>query len=949
MTTFASWIKLRRRALDLTPDELAAQIGYASLTLEKIERGQHRPSLELAARLAEALAIPAHERQRFLQLAGSELAQRAEPPGAPEPIRPQPAPAAPALVGREAERAALAERLRDGGQRLVTLIGPGGIGKTSLALRVAADLAGAQPFADGVAVALLAPIAAAADAPLAIGAALGLSIHGAQPAADQLIDALRDRALLLVLDNLEHLLGQREGATFVALIKRVLAEAPGVRMLATSRERLRLRDERVIDLGGLALPASDTSQRAERAAAVQLFAERARRVAGAFALDAGNRVAVARICRRLEGLPLAIELAASWMRALTPHEIAGEIERSLDFLAGDDRDLPDRHRSLRAALEHSWQLLDAAERHTLARLSVFRGGCDRAAAAEVVGASLPILSALIDKSLVRAGASAGVTRYSLHELVRQYAAERLATDPADQAATEARHAAYYADMLQRSIASQTGGAAPEAWAALIGNIDNLRAAWAWATANGDSATVMSMARGLMILYDSQGWLLDGATLLGRAADSLRAAAPEALAARGLVLGWQGYFLYRAGRLAEAAQQMEEGLRLAQASGSDEGLALLLLNLGAVEIFTGRFARAHEFHTRATQVAEAAGDFFTRLWVQFFQGFEAMLTGNLPAAERLLSACLEAWRSQQFSRGIGSSLLMLGETARLAGRPAEAEACVRESLRVSSATRDSSTIAACLRELGAQALARGELDEARYLLAESYEGMLAVGDMIFAGRSRAMLVRLEAQRGELAAARQGCAELLRSARLGLGLLLTEAAYGLALILEAEGSPAEALAVLLALASVPGEQATLVLAARMREALERKLGPEARAQAASLARDKQLLPWLEALCARLPAPMLAAPAPANDAPIVPSGALLVPDTGEMLSPREIEVLRLMIAGLGNQAIADALVISLHTAKKHVARVLEKLGASTRTQAALRGRALGLAPLRDTPPTR
>ncbi len=278
---------------------------------------------------------------------------------------------------------------------------------------------------------------------------------------------------------------------------------------------------------------------------------------------------------------------------------------------------------------------------------------------------------------------------------------------------------------------------------------------------------------------------------------------------------------------------------------------------------------------------------------------------------------------------------------------QAEAYVRESLRTSSTAGDISTIAASLRELGAQALARGELEEARYLLAESYEGMQAVGDVIFAGRSRSMLVRLEAQRGDLAAARQGCAELLRSARAGLGLLLTEAAYGLALILEAEGSPADALAVLLVLGGAPGEHATLALAARLRSALERSLGSEQRAQAANLARGKQLLPWLEELCARLPAPALAAPA--DDAPIVPSGALLVPDTGEMLSPREVEVLRLMIAGLGNQAIADALVISLHTAKKHVARVLEKLGADTRTQAALRGRSLGLAPLRNTLPPR
>jgi len=946
--TFAHWLKCRRRALDLTQEELAARVGYASPTLQKIERGVRRPSRELAERLAHALAIPAHDQSRFLRLARLDPAlprdDAAERHEAPLAARPPTISPPVSLVGREAERAALLERLGHDHQRLITLIGPGGIGKTSLALQLAVDLAADTRFCDGVAVALFAPIATVNDVPLAILEALAIPVQRAQPAAEQLLAVLRERKLLLVLDNLEHLLSPAMAATLTQFLSRMLAEAPAVRLLATSRERLRLREEHVIDVRGLALPASDSGPRVERSAAVQLFVERAQRVAATFALDAHNRAAVAHICRRLEGLPLAIELAAAWTRALTPHEIAAEIDRSLDFLAGGDRDMPDRHRSLRAALDHSWHLLDRAEQRTLARLSVFSGGCERDATSAVVGATLPILSALIDKSLLCTASVAGTTRYTLHELVRQYAAERLASDPDDQQATALRHSAYYAELLQRWIAAQMRGSLQGNWAALNANSDNLRAAWTWAATTGDSSTVMNMALGLSLFYDTHGWVLDGAALFGRIAAALAAAPGDTRAAQGLVIGWQGYFLYRAGHLKEAARQLERGVALAQQVGSSEGLANLLLHLGSVELFSARFERAQARHAQAAHLADAANDHFTRQWVVVFQGMMALFGGDYPQAEQHLVQSLEIWRSQGFSRGIVATLLLLGETLRLAGRPSEAEAHIRDSLRLSSATRDISTVAACLRELGALALARGEWDEARYLLTESYEGMRAVGDPMFTGRSRSLLLQLEAQRGDLAAARQGCSELLGLARTGLALLLVEAAYGLALILAAENSHSEALSILIALENTPGEQITLERAAQLRADLERRLTPAACAQAAERAPAGDLLPWLEELCARGPAPTqpsLPPPAIDDSTPIVPSGALFVAETGAVLSPREVEVLRLLMAGASNRAIADTLVISLHTAKHHVASILAKLGVTTRAQAALRGRALGLAP--------
>jgi predicted ATPase len=214
------------------------------------------------------------------------------------------------LIGREAERSALRARLRAGGQCLITLIGPGGIGKTSLAFQVAADLGADLDVAYDVAVVPLAPITAASDVPLAIAEALGEPLQGARSVWDRLLAILRERGVLLVLDNCEHLLGPVEGAAFAALIRQMIEAAPRLQILATSRERLRLRDERVVTLAGLALPRDDTGARVERSDAVHVFVERAQRATPEFTLNAVNRAAVAQICRRLEGLPLAIELAA---------------------------------------------------------------------------------------------------------------------------------------------------------------------------------------------------------------------------------------------------------------------------------------------------------------------------------------------------------------------------------------------------------------------------------------------------------------------------------------------------------------------------------------------------------------------------------------------------------------------------------------------------------------
>lgn len=955
--TFGGWIKRLRAEHDLTQERLAARVGCAVQTIRTFESGTRRPSRAMAERLADALAVPADDRPRFLQQARASVGLSAHAPAdAPRSSRARP-PWAPTLelIGREAERAALLHLLRATGQRLLTIVGPGGIGKTSLALQVAADLASFEEpaFPDGVAVVQLAAAPSAAEVPRAIAEALDVPLHGPRPAAEQLVAALRDRAQLLVLDNLEHLLTAAEGDLVAALVHRLLAEAPGVRVLATSRERLRLRDERVVELGGLGLPPAEGGARVERSESVRLFVERAQRVAPDFVLNAAGRAAVAHICRQLEGMPLAIELAASWSRTLSPGEIAAEIDRSLDFLRLPERDAPERHRSMRAALDHSWRLLDDAERRTLARMAVFRGGCDPQAAEAVLAgdgaapqgepegarrfAHLALLTALIDKSLVRREQHGGTTRYTLHELVRQYAAEQLAADAADRTSSEARHTAYFAALLQRLIAPETGSYTPEARSQLNREIDNLRVAWARAAAAADTPALAAMARGFWVLYDDHGWLLGGAELFGSAAEALRAAGDGATL-RAHLLGSQAYFLGRAGRYAASRPLLEEGLALARAAGGSDGLGILNLSAGISELHLGRLAPALERFREAAGLARSSGDHFLQLWAEYWVGVIAALMGDYQAAESHAAAQAAAWRDLGYGRGEAVNLTLLGEVLRIGGRIEQATARLRESLRVAGAAHDSLVIGMCLCQLGALAWQQGELDEARYLLTESVEMLRELGDPWARGRSLAQLVRAELARGALRAARRACAELVECARITPALLTAEAAYDTALILDHEGDSEEALAVLLALGHGAGEHDTLQRAARLRSELARRLDSGRREAAARHAGDRALLPWLAEICARPPAPR----EEARPLPSAPAGGLHVAETGETLSPREVEVLRLLIAGAANSAIADTLVISRYTVKNHVASILQKLGVATRTQAALRGRALGLAPL-------
>ncbi|MFN8376606.1 MAG: AAA family ATPase [Anaerolineae bacterium] len=323
------------------------------------------------------------------------------------------------FIGRDVEYREIAQLLSNSPCRLLTLVGPGGIGKTRLALEAMRQFS----FPHGVYFVSLQSLTSPAFMLSTLADALGFQFYSGADPKQQLLHYVSEKSLLLVLDNLEHLL---EGVT---LLSDMLAAAPRIRILATSRERLNLREEWVLEVKGLQFPPTDAELNLEPYSAIHLFLQHTRRANVNFTLTDAQKPAVIRICRLIGGMPLAIELSATWVKVLSCEQIAHEIERSLDILETGARNIEPRHRSMRAVLDQSWHLLSHAERDTCRRLSVFRGSFSREAAEYVAGTSLRVLTALLDKSLLRLSENG---RYDLQELVRQYAEEELAERPGER-------------------------------------------------------------------------------------------------------------------------------------------------------------------------------------------------------------------------------------------------------------------------------------------------------------------------------------------------------------------------------------------------------------------------------------------------------------------------------------------------------------------------------------
>lgn len=607
-TAFGQWIKRLRAKRDWTQEALAEEVACAVQTIRSFENGSRRPSRPMAERLADILRVPDAEREEFLRLARLPVTEaRAESspdaapsvtPGASPTTLPAPADT---LVGREAERAVLARLLLSENRRLVTITGPGGVGKTRLAIEAARALA---PKFDGRCAYVSLAAAHDPDAmPRALAGALRLKVdHDDEDAAQRIFAELGDAPVMLVFDNVEQLLGPAHATGTAHFFSGLLNAAPRAQLLVTSRERLRMRGEHVVELGGLGV--ADDEPAGARSESARLFIERARQLAPDFDPGPDDLRAIDRICRLLEGLPLGIELAAAWIRALSPQAIAAEVERSLDFLAHADRDRPERHRSTRAVLDHSWQLLGEGEQRALAGLAVFPAGFDRESAERVADASLAVLAGLIDKSLVRrrpAGDEGGA--YELHGVLRQYLRDRL-KEAGGWGAAQHAFAVHVADLVDRIGRPLLGHDSPDALSTLARHRADLHAVLDWSLVEGQDPELGARLAAALgrFWYLTNEWAY-GSRWIALALDK-RPADPATVARLLLRLGELRHAL---GDAAQACDLLRRSVALLGGQGDAPTLAWALLQYGYASSSHGDAAAAIDSLEKALALARELGD------------------------------------------------------------------------------------------------------------------------------------------------------------------------------------------------------------------------------------------------------------------------------------------------------------------------------------------------------
>jgi predicted ATPase/DNA-binding SARP family transcriptional activator len=765
--------------------ELYAQAGHRAAALRQYE--------ECVRILEEELGLPPCDETTGLyeriRAGPAERVGTSAPPRHNLPAQSTP------FVGREDELAEIAARLGDPDCRLLTLVGPGGSGKTRLALEAAArqiqaplrrlpgtpqmePLAAGKgaadteptpgpsqgsPFIDGVLFVSLAPLRSVESIVPTVARAVGFSFYDAEvEARQQLLDYLRRKRMLLVLDHLEHLL---EG---VALVTQVLESAPGVEILATSRAKLNLQAEHVFAVTGMHYPGREAVEDAARYSAVKLFLDRARRARSDFELVADNVTDVVDICRLVEGMPLGIVLAAAWVGMLTPAEIADEIGRSLDFLETDLRDLPERQRSVRAAFDHSWKLLTEREREVFQALSVFRGGFTREAAQAVTGASLRELIALADKSLLYR-ASRG--RYDVHELLRQYAEEKLDQVPQEKAETRDRHCSTYTRFLQQREEELKGVGQGEALDEIAAEIDNVRAAWRWAIAQARVPEIRQAAESLFRYYLIRTQVQEGEEAFAQAVAALESPACQAAGwgterevALGLALvfqGYLGYFIYSPERAralvrrglevlrplgarkelalakwtaayfdamespAEKARLARESLAIYEELGDRSGIARCYLDLGLGPP-EGGYQR--EYLEKSLALSREIGDRWCMAFALFILGENSLQLGAYQEAKRYYQESLVIRRQIGDHQGMQWALDCLGFVAREQGEYGEAQRLILESLTIAREIGDQLGVSGSLDLLGLVALDLGDYEEAEQLLKEG----LAIRTQVGAG-------------------------------------------------------------------------------------------------------------------------------------------------------------------------------------------------------------------------
>jgi predicted ATPase/DNA-binding XRE family transcriptional regulator len=769
--SFGEWLKRRRKELDLTQAELAEHASCSVFTLRKIEAGLRRPSKQLAGLLAIQLEIPSEVQTTFIRVARGELnierlgptasirstgqstGSIPSPPRISLPFQPT------QLIGREAELTALAQLLQDPQCSLLTIAGLGGIGKTRLAVESARH--SKELFPDGIWFVPLVSVYSPLQIVSAIAGVLDFKFQGPTNPQAQLLRYLHPKRALLVLDNAEHLLEGVEAFT------EILKGCPQLKLLVTSRERLNLLSEWVFDLKGLPVPPNDQVEKFEAYSSVALFLQSARRVRAGFEMREAERGWVLKICRTMGGMPLGIELSAAWVGLLSCEEIAKEIEQNLDFLSVSMHDLPERHRSLRATLDHSWKLLTPEEKLILSRLSVFQGRFSRGAAQAICGASLAVLSSLKNKTLLYRNDQKS---FGLHEIIRQYAGLKLAEDPCEQERVKDQHALYYVQCLSEWEKALKSSRQVETFNQMAQVIDNLSLGWQHMVAscqprNGKSnqlcADLLHRALfSLSLFYEIRCRSWEAITLFSTSVEYLKSVQGEFektedrssfISILGHITAYLGLHHDYVLQFGEARKYLEEALRLLEESHSKVEKAQAQIMLAALDYRQGQIERSEILREQSRDVFREAGESWwyllslihlTRTYLSLgrFQesealcqeGFQLIEPGDLrleltlrigfayarylqndyTRAEQLMQDNLELSYQLGNHRMIAYSYFYLGQIALSTNRVELAEKYLQESIKLLSDFGESDDLAHSLLYLGKCFVTRLDIEAAR---------------------------------------------------------------------------------------------------------------------------------------------------------------------------------------------------------------------------------------------
>jgi predicted ATPase/DNA-binding CsgD family transcriptional regulator len=837
------------------------------------------------------------------------------------------------FIDRTADLAQLLERFENPQCRLLTLTGPGGTGKTRLAIQLATHLR--QPFPGGVYFVALQPLNSPEFISATIATTLNLALQDQQDPTIQLLNFLRDKQMVLVLDNFEHLL---DG---VELVSALLDSAPGLKIIATSREVLNLGQEWLWPLNGLAFPAEPHAANPEAYPAVQLFVERARQVLPKFSLAPGeNQNSVIRLCQLVEGLPLALELAASWLRVLSCQGIVAELERKLDVLETTRRDIPARHRSMRAVFDASWKLLTEPERLSLKRLAVFQGSFGLEAALAVTQTPLKVISSLVDKSLLQRNQQ---ERYHLHELLRQYTLEQLNQNEAEAAEAYRRHSQYYAGLLAARKAAIVGGRQREAIQELAEEIANIRLAWDWLVQELQVAEIQQAGYSLSELYHFQSRIKEAVATFEKTARALESAGladrERAYTLAG-ILGYLGWFYIVQGQTDQSGKVLEKGLAIYEELDArpQPGYATNLnAGLATLGIIKGDYPAAISYGEKALRESQENED-----------------CANLALAHKVISgaalqqgqnekAYYHAQQATVISEQIGNDwltaycLVELGKAAISLGNYVEAKRCFEQSCAIRTSINDRHGKAVTLNQLGMLAMLQGAYNEAIETYRQSFEFQQEIGDLNSLSLAARGLGHAYQALGNYGDAWKSFLISLNSSLdtgnvpLNLSVLKNSAE-----LLLKTGRAELATEVIGLLLNHPASNK--FTRKRLEELLSQCQAALASTQfTAALERgQRSTLEFTTKLLVQ-EASLIITEVPANDA----NSAISNQTTPliEPLSQRELEIIRFLANGHSNQEIADRLVLTVGTVKTHNNHIFSKMGVKNRTQAVLYARQLNL----------